>query len=322
METSTEKLITVVVPVRNRAGIVERTLDSIAAQTSTDFRLVIVDNGSSDNTPEVLAKWVARHAAKPFAPIVVNEPVQSASRARNRGLAEVNTPYVMFFDSDDEMLPRHIERVAAELRRIPDTALLRWDVGFIDRDGWLTVKNPRFHNEMQLHLLHGTLSTQRYAVKTDLLRSIGGWNNDLSTWDDLELGVRLLLSNISVRKLHGEPTVMIHASDDSITGPDYSSRIAHIRRALDTIEAQLTDTENPDTAIYLDTLRARRAITAALLSREGNRDEAAKMKQSALAGRVFRRSAALRFINTVTRLFGRGGAYTTLMLLGKKAEKR
>lgn len=318
MET-TDRLITLVVPVRDRAAVVGRTLDSIAAQTSRDFRLVLVDNASTDATPEVLARWVKAHASDPFSPVLLSESKPGASCARNRGLAAADTPYVMFFDSDDEMRPDHIARIADHLRRFPDIDLLRWDVTIIDDDGWSSVKSPRFHDEMQLHLLHGSLATQRYVARTSLVRHAEGWNETLSTFDDLELGVRLIAAASKIRQLHGEPTVVIHRSAQSISGPDYSSRYREISLALDAIESTLHSLERHDD---LRILAARRAILAAHFLREGHRDKADAMLARAMDSADGFDRLHLRTIHRITRLLGRGGSYAALKLMGKKPEKR
>lgn len=317
MET-TDRLITLVVPVRDRAAVVGRTLDSIAAQTSRDFRLVLVDNASADATPEVLARWEKAHATDPFAPVLLSESKPGASCARNRGLAAADTHYVMFFDSDDEMRPDHIARIADHLRRFPDIDLLRWNVTIIDDDGWSSVKSPRFHDDMQLHLLHGSLSTVRYVARTSLVRQAGGWDETLSAFDDLELGVRLIAAASKIRQLHGEPTVVIHRSDKSISGPDYSSRYREISLALDTIESTLRSLERTDD---LRILAARRAILAAHFRREGHRDKADAMLARAMDSADGFDRLHLRTIHRITRFLGHGGSYAALKLIGKKPEK-
>lgn len=317
----TDLLISIVVPVRNRAGIVTRTLDSIARQSCREFRLIVVDNASTDSTAEVVNLWIADHADDGIDMLFLSESKPGASAARNCGLAATTTPYVMFFDSDDEMLPDHLERITGALRSRPDTELLRWDVGYLDPDGWLHVKSPHFHNESQLNLLHGTLSTQRYVIRTDLLRSAGAWNEQLSTWDDIELGNRLLLSGITVRKLNGEPRVYIHHTPDSISGDCYTDRMENITRALDTIERTLREAPEPDIDI-LNILDARRAISAAILRREGNRKAAKAMMVTARNGHRRTERMKLRLIYAFTRIAGRGGSLLALFIFGKKAEKR
>ncbi|MDE6783660.1 MAG: glycosyltransferase family 2 protein, partial [Paramuribaculum sp.] len=184
--------LTVVVPVRNRPVLVVRTLDSIAAQTLRPFRLIIVDSASTDNTLDVVTRWADRHRTDALSIEVLDCPTPGASTARNYGLAQVTTPYVLFFDSDDEMLPTHLERIASALRERPDTDILYYDAATIDPDGWTSVKSHRHHDLKTLQLLHCPLSTQRCTIRTELLRAAGGWNEKLQMWVDLELGIRLL----------------------------------------------------------------------------------------------------------------------------------
>lgn len=305
-------------PVRDRASVVGRTLESIGRQTFRPLSVVIVDNGSTDITPEIVEKWRRRVESDDFKVTVLTEPRPGASAARNRGLREVESEYVMFFDSDDEMLPRHVELAAAYLKAKPDTDILRWDTGILDPDGWLTVKSPRFHDEWMLHLMHGTLATQRWVGRTSLLRSLGGWDESLPVWNDLELGCRLIATGAVMRKLNGEPTVRIHPQADSITGTDYSSRSEGHHRALAMIESQINHDEHPERVLMV---RGKRAIMVGLYRREKARDKAAAMRREALQGLRRMPRIKLRLIEKTVAVWGRGGAAMALQMLGGKAPK-
>jgi len=309
-------LISVIVPVYNRAGLVQRTLDSIAAQTMTHFHLIIVDNDSTDSTPEVLRIWASAHESDLMHITLCRETTPGASAARNRGLEEADTEYVMFFDSDDVMLPSHMERIQSYLINRPDTRILRWDIGVIDHDGWMHVKSHTGHDELCLHLLHSTLATHRFAVRTDILRQCGGWDNDLPVWNDLELGVRLLLSGCKVSKLPGTPTVTIFPTDESITGTSYSSRKKGHRLAMEKIRSMMYA---PQHSPYLHILDAKQAITAGLYRREGDKDGSREV-MSELRKRLSRSERiAVNLIYTAVWLFGAGGATLATMLFPVKS---
>lgn len=319
MTTEKQNLITIVVPVLNRAHLIVRTLDSIAAQTMTGFRLIIVDNGSTDNTVEIIEKWIKAHSGHGFHTDLLHEPSKGASKARNRGLEATDTPYVMFFDSDDEMRPDHIERITKELTAFPDTDILRWDVATIDSDGWSRTQSKRFHDEMQLHLLHATMSTVRYIVRTDIARNVGGWDESLSTFDDLEFGVRILDSAEKIRKLHCEPPVLIHPTEESISGTNYSCRHKEIDLAIDRIEQFL---KNRDRLADLRILNCRRAILASLFHREGNPEPARGIMNKAFSNTPETDHFNLRVIYHLNRLFGHGGSLIALKFMGTKPQKR
>ena len=116
---SKEPILTVVMPVRNRAALLPRTLLSIERQTLRPLKTVIADNGSTDSTPQIIEQWRQRVEPQGISVTVVSEPRPGASVARNAALAKVTTPYTLHFDSDDEMLPDHLAMVDAYLRLHP-----------------------------------------------------------------------------------------------------------------------------------------------------------------------------------------------------------
>ena len=104
-------MLTIVIPVHNRRNLVEHTLGSLRQQTAPRFATVLVDNASTDGSIEVLRKWQAENNSPERPVTVLSESTPGASAARNRGLDAVESPWVLFFDSDDLMHPGHIERV-------------------------------------------------------------------------------------------------------------------------------------------------------------------------------------------------------------------
>lgn len=244
-----EPTLTVVIPAYNREMIVIKTLDSVAAQTCRDFRLVIVDNNSTDGTLEAITQWAGRNA-KDIEKKIVEETRPGAASARNRGLAEVTTQWVMFFDSDDTMSPTHIACAIEAIKRNPKAQVIGWDLNYhypnVTKRMGFTIKDAQYNS-----LFHGTTSTLRYCVRTDLFRSIGGWNSDVRTWDDIEVGARLLASAPVMIKLKGEPTVDVFVQDDSITNHEMPEHIEMLDRALNSISATL----GPDKAHWIELKR-------------------------------------------------------------------
>ncbi|MDE6485411.1 MAG: glycosyltransferase family 2 protein, partial [Duncaniella sp.] len=100
----TTPLIDVIIPVYNRASIVEKTLRSIERQTVWPARVILVDNNSTDGTMQVLKRWAEEMTGRGLQVKVLSEAMAGAAAARNRGLDASAAEYVMFFDSDDVML--------------------------------------------------------------------------------------------------------------------------------------------------------------------------------------------------------------------------
>lgn len=308
------KLITVVIPVLDRQDTIIRTLESIAAQTLLPSRVIVVDNGSSDLTVPRVTEWCARQPDGGLDVTLISEPRRGAAAARNRGLREVSTDYVMFFDSDDEMRPRHIERIARALEAEPGLDLACWDIAILDDDNWQTVKSVNDTIPLRGHLFHGLLATQRFVVRTSLARSAGGWDETLSALDDLEFGTRLLLSGPVFRKLHGEPLVVQHTTPGSL-----SSALAEAPRAVDHIEARVAESDEP---LQLLWVRALRAITAARMRRGGLAAEGRTQLHTALQGLSWRQRMAIRLAYRAVAATGHGGAAIAGYAFRPKRKKR
>jgi teichuronic acid biosynthesis glycosyltransferase TuaG len=95
--------VSVIVPAHNAAPFIEQTIASVRAQTFHDWEIVVVDDGSSDNTRELL------HAAGPGVRSLCREHPGGPAVARNLGLANATGELVVFLDADDLLLPRYLE---------------------------------------------------------------------------------------------------------------------------------------------------------------------------------------------------------------------
>jgi len=133
--------ISIIIPVHNRAEVVKITLDSVVNQLLRPLDVILVDNNSTDNTLDVLSEWKRQVATDDFRVTVLNEDTPGAPAARNRGLKEVKTPYIMFFDSDDIMSPIHALRAMEAFIAEPDVDVVGWDVDIVELTGE-TIRYP------------------------------------------------------------------------------------------------------------------------------------------------------------------------------------
>jgi glycosyltransferase involved in cell wall biosynthesis len=90
-------LVTVIIPTYNRARLLGRAIDSVLAQIFTDFELIIVDDGSVDNTRQLVLGYADQRIR-----YLRHERNQGANAARNTGVRAATGKYVAFLDSDDE----------------------------------------------------------------------------------------------------------------------------------------------------------------------------------------------------------------------------
>lgn len=97
--------VSIVVPVYKAEKFLERCISSIAHQTYTNLEIILVDDGSPDNCPQICDEW----AKKDVRIRVIHKPNEGVSIARNVGIENATGEYVMFVDSDDELLPQAVE---------------------------------------------------------------------------------------------------------------------------------------------------------------------------------------------------------------------
>lgn len=275
--TDIQPQITVVIPVHNRAGIIGKTLESIRKQSLRPLAVVLVDNNSTDNTMSVLQQWKIATEAPDMQITIINESTAGATSARNCGLKLVNTPYVMFFDSDDTMAPRHIERAMKAFNDNPSADIVGWDIGIKPLGGKRLVKHFYTSDPIWHCIMHGSMATQRYAMRTDLARRAGLWNPHIAGWNDIEFGIRILHQNPVMIKIKGEITVETFRYADSITGTGFATTPAKWETALDEIERNLHSKRKRR---YV---RLRRAILAGDYAREGASREASRLMTRVMA---------------------------------------
>lgn len=303
----TDGVITVVIPVRNRERLIARCLDSVKAQTWRRLKVVVVDNGSSDHTCDVVKEWIRINSTPDLGVTLIEETTPGAACARNRGLRDVETKYVLFFDSDDVMHPDLVSEAMHGFNTNDAVDIVHWRSRLIHHNG--SVKKRKFNvsDYWRYHVYHALFSTQCFAVRVDYFRQIGSWNDNLAGWDDWELGIRMLLGNpamIAVDKV----LVDIYPQKESITGENFHSKAGEWERAIDTAEKAVVDSGHKDSAWIIDMINYRRAILAAHYQREKRPDLAAPLLEKALSHPDLTRWRRwlLKMLYRYTALGGRG----------------
>jgi len=112
--TAETPLVSVVIPVFNGARFLREAIESVLAQTYANVEIVVVDDGSTDETPAMIASFDTVRGMR--------QEHAGQATARNRGVAAARGEYVAFLDADDVMLPDRLERQVAYLREHPECA--------------------------------------------------------------------------------------------------------------------------------------------------------------------------------------------------------
>ncbi|MDE6340747.1 MAG: glycosyltransferase family 2 protein [Muribaculaceae bacterium] len=303
-EENRNRCMTIVVPVFNRETLIERSLDSLYAQTWRPIHLIVVDNASSDASAERAARWGERHSDDNFSFRLLSDTRHGAAYARETGLEHTSTDYVMFFDSDDVMHPDTVQTAMDIFLSDSSVDMVTWPVAFLREKG-TRISHKIEGRLMERHLVHSVLRTEGYAVRTEFLRRAGGWKGEFPNWNDFETGVRLILRDPEIR-IVDRPMSDVYPQVVSITGVDYVSKAGKWEKSLDAAEAYIAASTRTDRRRLLNIVNWRRAMLAALYAREGRADLAAPLLRLALEKTDKKRRPVMRLSYLLARMGMRG----------------
>jgi glycosyltransferase involved in cell wall biosynthesis len=184
--------ISVILPVRNRVGLVEASARTALDQTLRDLELIIVDGGSTDGTVEVLQRLAA---SDDRVRLLLNPCAEGVSAARNQGARTARGPLLAFLDSDDLWAPSKLELQLEALRRLPAAKIAYTGCRRIFPYG--TELRPRTWNppfEGDLHaafLREGAINCSTLLADRKAFLAIGGFDESLPFYEDWDLMVQL-----------------------------------------------------------------------------------------------------------------------------------
>jgi glycosyltransferase involved in cell wall biosynthesis len=183
-------LVSVIIPTYNAGSFIETSIDSVLAQTLGDFELIVVDDGSTDDTAVRLARYGSRIRQ-------LTQPNRGVSRARNRGIQEAQGRWVAFLDADDAWKPtklaRQVELLAGQTLHLAcHTAVWLADEHLHE------VELQRHHGSHDITpdnlVLYGNLvlgGGSSLLCDRECLVALGGFDEELSLCADWEMWVRL-----------------------------------------------------------------------------------------------------------------------------------
>lgn len=189
---STNPLVSVIIPVYNANGFLSGAIESIQNQTYKNLEIIIVDDGSTDETPKIL-KSLAKKDKR--IKILTNKKNLNIASSLNKGIKIAKGKYIARMDADDIALPRRIERQVKHLLRHQETVILGGQCKTIDIDGKVIgrkifpVKDRDIRNALYYEnpIQHPTVMINRQLLPKNFL----WYNPDLPPAEDYDLFFRL-----------------------------------------------------------------------------------------------------------------------------------
>lgn len=189
----------VIIPLYNKAPYVGKTIESVLGQTFCDYELIIIDNGSTDGSSEVVAKITDTRIK-----IVRLDENIGVSNARNKGASLASAPYITFLDADDWWEPTFLEEMSGLIERHPDAGI--YGTGY-----WI-VKNGRrrlapigieegfsegYINYCRVYAktLCMPLTSITVAMPRTVFDETGGFKPHLKLGEDFDLWIRIALKH-------------------------------------------------------------------------------------------------------------------------------
>lgn len=215
--------ISVIIPVYNASEFLDDAFDCLLNQTFTDFELVCVNDGSKDNTLEILNDY----AKKDSRIKIIDKPNGGCGSARNRGIEEASGEYIYFFDPDD-ILERNTFELAYESASKNNSDMVVFKANVFDKNGISnrqiffyynkTIKKDKFDNltrdDVKEYVLKGGYAPWSKLYKREFLDRYDDFRFDLGiAFDDVPFHVK---SMIRARKISFVNKILYHYRVDNV----------------------------------------------------------------------------------------------------------
>jgi len=209
-------MVSVIIPTYNRALLLSRAVQSVLDQTYQDFELIIIDDGSTDNTGEVINSF---HNKK--IKYIQHKKNEGAATARNRGIRASRGEYIAFLDSDDEWLQRKLEKQINVIKTISTK------VGVVYTATWRIMNNKKYYIPAPTKIqkegnLYDSILCGEYLVPTpaamvrkECLEKVGMFDETLPALEEWDLWIKI--SRDYFFTFIDEPLVISHYTANSIS---------------------------------------------------------------------------------------------------------
>jgi glycosyltransferase involved in cell wall biosynthesis len=177
--------VTVIIPTYNRAWVLKRAIESVLAQDFHDFEIVVVNDGSTDNTTEVLESYQQI--------CVIKQAHKGVSAARNAGIARASGRLITFLDSDDVWLPGKLSAQVAFFNNNPDVMICQTEEIWIKNGNHV---NPKKRHKKSSGMIFEyclelcIVSPSAVMMRRCLFDKIGAFDETLPICEDYDLWLR------------------------------------------------------------------------------------------------------------------------------------
>ena len=246
-----EPFVSIIIPTFNRLHWIGECLDSVKAQTYKNIETLVIDDGSTDGT----VAWLKSHPDYSFAHVHEQPKNGGASIARNDGIRLARGELIAFIDSDDALLPNHIETAVNVFRDHPNTGLFCCDSTMIDSEGEVLFGGRTWH-QIQSELRKLPVQTgfrslsdifefshcfPGFTLPKAVFEKVGYFDQSIFPMDDYDLSLRVAGAGLGVYYCH-EPLALRREHTGQCSG--VANSVDTCRKQIRTLHAALQ--RNPE----------------------------------------------------------------------------
>lgn len=182
--------VSVVIPTYNRAQFIASAIESVLTQTFGDFELIVVDDGSTDRTSEIVTSISDPRV------VFVRQENAGRSTARNRALALAKGAYIAFLDSDDLYLPGKLALQIQYMDQHPEAGMIYTSACCIDADGndlperYEASRSGRIYADIAF-FRPVTITLPTVVVRREILEQVGGFDEQMNRFEDTDMWRRV-----------------------------------------------------------------------------------------------------------------------------------
>jgi len=250
-------LVSIIIPAYNRGHLIGETLDSVYCQTYSNWECIVVDDGSVDNTEDIVSSYSEKDKRFKF----YHRPStwkKGASVCRNYGLEKSKGELIQFLDSDDLLAKNKLEE-QVKLYKPGDLSLITCKWGGFDESSNLSIRfKYKYHTYRNFKKGENLLSSfgnyneffplHVYLIPNCLIDKSGGWNESLTNNDDAEFFARVIL-NASKIIFSSEASIYYrYSSTDKLSELNSEQKIISAIESWKLIESHMKE-KNPNSSV-------------------------------------------------------------------------
>ncbi|WP_179344023.1 glycosyltransferase [Winogradskyella ursingii] len=187
----------VIIPLYNKANFIERTLNSVIQQSFKDFEIIIVNDGSTDQSTTIVERFTDSRIR------LIHQTNKGVADARNKGIAQSNGKYIALIDADDYWYNDHLEALKIQIEKFPEAGLYcnNYEVFLTESNKQPAQFNFDYGTEplivkdfFKASIINSVAWTSAVAFSKEKFDALGGFNPQLDTSEDLDLWIRFALN--------------------------------------------------------------------------------------------------------------------------------